>query len=921
MLPFLNMRIYNRSNYLALQPFIERMKTGQLTIENILEEDEIIQDLKTSPNSQFLYMINNETIRKLIDYATKMPASDDKKVGHKFPFNATELLCCDNSKIIEHLMNEVPFKEENEEVKKEEEKKEDEKKDEEEKKEEKKEEKEEGKEEEKKEEQKEEKGEEKKEEQKEEKKEEEKKESEEPKPKEEDKKDEEIKKEENVDDKKEKEPEKQEEVKNKEEQPKKEVTEEKTENPKEEVKKEEAQNDEEKKEGEDTKKEEPKTEESNENKEKEEEKPQQEQEQPQKEEEEKEEEDDNSKKEDEDNSEKEQDDSNSIKIYDNIDYLLNFLNSPEETKRNYVLVGYFYKILNHLFNSQSTKIIRYFFEYPNSKEFDVLDLLVKNMRRKSMGDIINKLLLFNEENYGDFVQQKKELLLRVLEELKVTKEEEKYECICRTLEAAFYNKAFVIEFMKDQKFIELLYNILEESKEETKKSIAIMKLLIKINENILKNIEGRCTTPLEQENPMDIINMFSNNYISADELTVDPDAKMEDLTKNLIVYSFDCFEKNKFSFIEDLDNLTEKDNSEFNTTYQKPQKKLGMKKLTQIELFRTILDIIVNAFAKCSLENESNKVIDIIKEKKIFSKINKLFFEFPFCNLYQAIYIQIIDIITNEWTPESLVKAVFDEKDENGKNLIQIYIDNSSNNLKFSFNSDRKTFNPNFSIEVMLLSKIVLSSNEYINNLIKENKNLEVFHNVLGDEVNNIFEQKLLLEENDIRFGSQEETETKKPSVYFGSKDYMTLVEEDLNIYKVFLEGGDYQKLLDEKKEKTKKEQEEKEKEMLEEQKKSEDDEYFGEEDEEKDKKNKKQDEEDNRDDEENKEEENNEKKEEKDEEGKKDEKEKEEQTNQEEKSTSEESAKDKVYNDVNFWKTEIMPTDEIMNAIMNDLE
>ena len=919
MLPFLNMRIYNRSNYLALQPFIEKMKNGQLTIENILEEDEIIQDLKTSPNSQFLYMINSETIRKLIDYATKMPVSDDKKVGHKFPFNATELLCCDNSKIIEHLMNEVPFKEEKEEEKKEDEKKEEKKKDEEKKEEQKDEEQKEEQKEEKKEEQKEEK----KEEQKEEKKEEQKKEAEEPKPEEKDKKDEENKKEENADDKKEKEPEKQEEkqeeVKNKEEEPKKETTDDKTENPKEEVKKEETQKDEAKTEGEETKKEEPKNEESNENKDKEEEKP--EQEQPQKEEEEKEEEDDNSKKEDEDNSEKEQDDTNSKKIYDNIDYLLNFLNSPEETKSNYVLVGYFYKILNHLFNSQSTKIIRYFFEYPNSKVFDVLDLLVKNMRRKSMGDIINKLLLFNEENYGDFVQQKKALLLRVLEELKVTKEEEKYECICRTLEAAFYNKAFVIEFMKDQKLIELLYNILEESKEETKKSIAIMKLLIKINENILKNIEGRCTTPLEQENPMDIINMFSNNYISSDELTVDPDAKMEELTKNLIVYSFGCFEKNKFSFIEDLDNLSEKENSEFNTTYQKPQKKMGMKKLTQIELFRTILDIIVNAFAKCSLENESNKVIDIIKEKKIFSKINKLFFEFPFCNLYQAIYIQIIDIVTNEWAPDSLIKLVFDEKDENGKTLIQIYIDNSSNNLKFSFNSKRTTFNPNFSIEVMLLTKIVLSNNENIKNLIKENKNLEVFYNVLGDEVNSIFEQKLLLEENDIRFGSQEETETKKPSVYFGSKDYMKLVEEDLNIYKAFLEGGDYQKLLDEKKEKAKKEQEEKEKEMLEEQKKSEDDEYFGEEDDEEDKKNKKQDEEDNRGDEKKKEEENNEKKEEKEEEGKKDEKEKEEQTNQEEKSTSEESEKDKVYNEVNFWKTEIMPTDEIMNAIMNDLE
>ena len=155
--------------------------------------------------------------------------------------------------------------------------------------------------------------------------------------------------------------------------------------------------------------------------------------------------------------------------------------------------------------------------------------------------------------------------------------------------------------MKDQRFIVSLYNILDESKEEPKKSIAIMNLLIKINENILKNIEGRCTPVLEQENPMDMINMFNNNYISVDDLTKDPNADMDQPTKNLISYSFNCFEKNKFSFVEDLDTFSKKENSEFNTTYQKPQKKMGMKKLIQIELFRTILDIIVNAHVKCNM--------------------------------------------------------------------------------------------------------------------------------------------------------------------------------------------------------------------------------------------------------------------------------------------------------------------------------
>ena len=107
MIPFLSMRLYNRNNYHLLQPFIEKMKNNQLTIENILENDDIVQDLKTNQNSQFLYMISNEVIRKLIDYATKMPASDDQKIGHKYPFNAAEILSCDNNGIIERIMNEI----------------------------------------------------------------------------------------------------------------------------------------------------------------------------------------------------------------------------------------------------------------------------------------------------------------------------------------------------------------------------------------------------------------------------------------------------------------------------------------------------------------------------------------------------------------------------------------------------------------------------------------------------------------------------------------------------------------------------------------------------------------------------------------------------------------------------------------------
>ena len=95
---------------------------------------------------------------------------------------------------------------------------------------------------------------------------------------------------------------------------------------------------------------------------------------------------------------------------------------------------------------------------------------------------------------------------------------------------------------------------------------------------------------------------------------------MEQTVKNMIINLINSLEKNQFSFLDDLDDYSSKENSEFNSTYSRPQKKMGMKKLAQIELFRTILDIIVNAYGKCNLEEQALKIINIIKEKKIIRK-------------------------------------------------------------------------------------------------------------------------------------------------------------------------------------------------------------------------------------------------------------------------------------------------------------
>jgi len=999
MLPFFNMRLYRNGNMAILQPFIEKMKRGELTLENILEEDEIIQDLKTNPNSQFINMLSNAAIRQLIDYATKMPKSDEKNIGYKYPFNATEILCCDNNAVMERIMNEMRMgedsddeedekeeaekenkeednsddekkKEENEEFfevkedehkeqeplsqEKEEEKEQkteevkpeikteeqtQEKKEEEPKKEEPKEEasKEEVKETEKKEEPKEGEAQPQPEEQKpEEKKEEPKPEEtkkEEPKP--EEPKPEEPKPEEN---KKEggqtqptEEPKKEETQNKEEEKPKEEAQPEKQEEPvkeevkeeppKEQEKKEELQKPEKTKEGEQKPEDENKEEEAQSpaeilNKsENAEDVKQAESNAPKNEEENAEDqkpEDNEAQRNEEEEQEKEDEEQPKevTIIYDNVDYLLGFLNESEETKSNYVLVGYFYKIVNHLLNSQSIKIVQYLFDYPKKNEFDVLGLIIKNMKRKSMGELVNKLLLFQEEGADDFLPKKFELLEKVLEELKETKEEDKYECICATLETTFYNKGFFIEFMKETKFLDLLYVILEKSQEDPKKLIAVLRLLINVHENILKNLDERITVSVAQENPMDFLSMFNGTYGLDEANTKDLNPELQQVVDKVFENLIILIKKSNFNFLNDLDDYSAKENSEFMSTYQVPQKKLGMKKLLQIEFFRSILDILVNAYAKFDVEDIRDTIISIIniaQEKKLFWKMHKLFFDFPFCNLYQSFYIQIFDIILNEHSPKELINYTFVEKEgENEKNLIQIFIDKVLNDMYFKFTSGRISFHPNYSFEVSILNKINASTNEYLKELIKDNKNLEVFDQILGQEIDTIFNQKLLLnEEKDIQLGpniglDKEET----PLQYFGKKNFMELLEQDNAIYGQYLKGEDYLAALSEKKEQEKQEKEERQK--LEEKDLNEGGEGemvsgLG------DSINIIDDNKNNAVDQE--------------EAPKVEEEEAKEKPDTGTEDVSEETEEEKSFNDVNYWKSEIKPDDDIMSAMLNDLD
>ena len=1026
MLPFLNMRLYGRNN-LNLNKHIEKMKNNQLTIENILEEDDIIQDLKLNTNSQFLSMLSNEAIRKLMDYATKMPEVDDQKIGHKYPFNATEILIADNSEIQSRIMNEMKYKEsefneeqkeekENEgeenkekkeekepEAKKEEDKKEGESKEEgnkdkdkvEEKKpsggflqninkaihdikeddkkekaedtKEKKEEaekKDESKPEEKKEEKPEEKKEEKPEEKKDEPKPEEKKDEAKPEEKKEEKpeeKPEEKKDESKPEEKKEEKPEEKKDEAKPEEKKDETKPEEKKDESKPEDKKDEAKPEEKKDESkpeekkdeakpeekkDETKPEENKDEAKPEDK-KEEEKPEGENEEKKEDKEEESgnptedndeekgqhkhkntEEDDEKDNEDNEESENEED-TKTVSVYDNIDHLFEFLKASKETVSNHVLVGYFYKILNHLITSQSsTKIVQYIFDYPYKNKFDLLGAFVNNLNRKSMGSIINKLLLFSEESSQfDFEKSKAILIKKMLEELEKTDEKDKYECICDVFSSTLTNKSFYALLMSNNELVELLFSLLEKSTGNPKKLISIMNLLIKVNENVLKNFSTHCTKNLIPENPLEFMNMF--NYESSypmDEKQI-TDEEMNEINNKVLSSMLNTLKKNEFKFLEDLGEYTQ-DNAEFKTTYLRDQKKIGMKKLAQIEFLRTILDIFVNAYNAGVNQDEIIELIDMMKNKNIFYNCHKLFFDFPHSNIYQIFYNQIVEIVLNGASPENLVEYFCKYTDEQKveRNLVKDLMDNFFNKMKFTFSEQNVSFDSNVSFDVTLLNKIVTSENEKVKKLFENDNDFKVFNEVLGDQINNIFNQKLLLADNlGTNMGDGDD---EKPLPTFGKLSFMEIVDEDTDIYNLYKKGEDYKTKLNEKLEREKAEREKMEQEIVGEEEENKDEQIEDNEENEEGVEEtgveKNEGEEEGEENNENNNENGNENEKKEDEANKKENENENEESNEsmDKKSEStEESVEEKKYNDVNFWNAPIQPTDDIMSSILNDIE
>lgn len=81
-----------------------------------------------------------------------------------------------------------------------------------------------------------------------------------------------------------------------------------------------------------------------------------------------------------------------------------------------------------------------------------------------------------------------------------------------------------------------------------------------------------------------------------------------------------------------------------------------------MEYIRTLLDIFINSCYSEYFPDKVENLIKIMEEQNIFFDLHKVFFLFPFSNIYQIYYSQIVAIVVNINSPNCLIDYFFYEK-------------------------------------------------------------------------------------------------------------------------------------------------------------------------------------------------------------------------------------------------------------------
>ena len=493
-------------------------------------------------------------------------------------------------------------------------------------------------------------------------------------------------------------------------------------------------------------------------------------------------------------------------LYDLFDYLFKFLDE-EPSDDNYVLMGYFAKIINNLLKVNPEILINYIYDdHPI-----ILQKLLKHINRKAIGVIFENIIMNINNMFGnkDNIITSCKYLIDALNNENV--DENGFEVIYDVLVNSIINcnKQSFHFFISNEGILEKLNEIFEKFtlKNEEMKIINLLKLQIKINDEILNNFKKKITPNFNNDQAENEI----TSIIRALDKGGDIYSSLTSIKNDDIYYGENIIYTNPERLIKYLnksckviiDDIMKEDEDKkekclVNAFSDEKIKKLGIKNYYEYECLKTILDLYINFYQNDNLIDNLNSSLQIIVDSKIFEKMIKIYFDYPMNNLYQNLFDQIIQISINAISPEILINSIFKINSDSKQNLIYLIIQNIVNLNEFKFEKSNNKMRPILlASNTNILKNIFSSENKYLKSIYENDNSIKIFSSYFIPRVSEQFEKKLMQETKESDFGKAEfinpnyDSQEIEEDIPFSTRSLSDLVSAQIEIYKTFLKGGD----------------------------------------------------------------------------------------------------------------------------------
>lgn len=360
--------------------------------------------------------------------------------------------------------------------------------------------------------------------------------------------------------------------------------------------------------------------------------------------------------------------------------------------------------------------------------------------------------------------------------------------------------------------------------ENQKKILDILTFITKINNNLLENFETKSTPNFNYDKE-------KNEIIKLIKITDKIDYQFTTFNNNSneSTYVFSSYKNNFKNYCESLNNMaltTINDiisNNNFllnnnkkvvNSFLPNNTETLGIKTIQKFEFLQSVFDLYINCLEFNVDERVfiTAKIQDILKTN-IFSVMCDLYFNYPSNNIYQNIFLQFIQIITNKNSPKELINGILLINDENtiwgNNNLISLIVNEIIKNYQYTFEvTNHKMNNLLFGSNVLILQKIFESDNSYIEEeIIPKLSNEKIFYEKFITKITEKFNKKLYKNE------TNEEKETKldpynprfdalkeqtDANINFSLEPLKEIIEFNLSVYEKCINNENYENILKE---------------------------------------------------------------------------------------------------------------------------